>query len=75
MVLIVDARYIERAVRVALRLDNAARDHRLRAHFPLPAAASTSRAECAYGTVERGLVAEGGPSEAPLPTYPAQRFV
>jgi mannosylglycerate hydrolase len=65
----------ERAVRVEMRLDNAARDHRLRAHFPLPAPATTSAAECAYGTVERGLVAEGGPTEAPLPTYPAQRFV
>ncbi len=54
----------ERAVRVDVRLDNAARDHRLRAHFPLPAAAATSRAECAYGTVERGVVAEGGPTEA-----------
>jgi hypothetical protein len=41
----------------------------------LPSPASGSRAECAFGVVERGLVAEGGPTEAPLPTYPAQRFV
>jgi mannosylglycerate hydrolase len=47
----------------------------LRAHFPLPAPAATSRAETAFGTVERGLGAEGGPTEAPLPTYPALRFV
>ena len=56
-------------------VDNRSRDHRLRAHFPLPSPAERSRAECAFGTVERGLVAEGGPTEAPLPTYPAQRFV
>jgi alpha-mannosidase len=65
----------DRAVRVEVTVDNRSRDHRLRAHFPLPSPAGRSRAECAYGTVERGLVAEGGPTEAPLPTYPAQRFV
>ena len=65
----------ERAVRVEVTVDNASRDHRLRAHFPLPSPATSSRAECAFGTVERGLVAEGGPTEAPLATYPAQRFV
>ena len=57
------------------RVDNRSRDHRLRAHFPLPSPAAGSRAECAFGTVERGLAAEGGPTEAPLPTFPAQRFV
>ncbi|HET6773951.1 MAG TPA: glycoside hydrolase family 38 C-terminal domain-containing protein, partial [Acidimicrobiales bacterium] len=65
----------ERAVHVEVTVDNRSRDHRLRAHFPLPSPAERSRAECAFGTVERGLVAEGGPTEAPLPTYPAQRFV
>jgi alpha-mannosidase len=65
----------ERAVRAEVTVDNRSRDHRLRAHFPLPYPAERSRAECAYGTVERGLVAEGGPTEAALPTYPAQRFV
>jgi hypothetical protein len=65
----------ERALRVETTIDNRSRDHRLRAHFPLPDPASTSRAETAFGTVERGLEAEGGPSEAPLPTYPALRFV
>jgi alpha-mannosidase len=72
---VVELRAGERAVRVEVTLANAARDHRLRAHFPLPSPAATSRAECAYGTVERGLEAEGGPTEAPLATYPAQRFV
>ena len=62
-------------VRVETTIDNRSRDHRLRAHFPLPEPADRSRAECAYAVVERGLDAEGGPTETPLPTYPAQRFV
>jgi mannosylglycerate hydrolase len=65
----------ERALRVETTIDNRSRDHRLRAHFPLPTPAASSRAETAFGTVERGLEAEGGPTEAPLPTYPALRFV
>jgi mannosylglycerate hydrolase len=65
----------DRALRVETTIDNRSRDHRLRAHFPLPAPAASSRAETAFGTVERGLDAEGGPTEAPLPTYPALRFV
>jgi mannosylglycerate hydrolase len=65
----------ERALRVETTIGNRSRDHRLRAHFPLPVPAATSRAETAFGTVERGLEAEGGPTEAALPTYPALRFV
>jgi mannosylglycerate hydrolase len=65
----------EHALRVETTIDNRSRDHRLRAHFPLPSPATSSRAETAFGTVERGLDAEGGPTEAPLPTYPALRFV
>ncbi|MGQ0521568.1 MAG: glycoside hydrolase family 38 C-terminal domain-containing protein [Actinomycetota bacterium] len=65
----------ERLVRVHTTFDNPCRDHRLRAHFPLPAPAATSRAECAFTVVERGLEAEGGPTEAPLPTFPSRRFV
>jgi mannosylglycerate hydrolase len=65
----------ERAVRVETTIDNRSRDHRLRVHLPLPAPAASSRAETAFGTVERGLDAEGGPTEAPLPTNPALRFV
>ncbi len=72
---LLEVRAGERAVRVEVTVDNRSRDHRLRAHFPLPSPATGSRAECAYGVVERGLEAEGGPTEAPLPTYPAQRFV
>jgi alpha-mannosidase len=72
---VLELRAGERAVRVEVTVDNRSRDHRLRAHFPLPSPAAGSRAECAFGVVERRLVAEGGPTEAPLPTYPAQRFV
>ncbi|MBW3556311.1 MAG: alpha-mannosidase [Actinobacteria bacterium] len=62
-------------VRVTTRFDNQSRDHRLRALFPLPRRATASHAECAFAVVERGLQAEGGPSEAPLPTFPSRRFV
>jgi mannosylglycerate hydrolase len=63
-------------VRVHVAFDNhGLRDHRLRVHLPLPQPAATSVAECAFATVERGLTAEGGPTEAALPTYPSRRFV
>jgi alpha-mannosidase len=65
----------EAFVRVTTTIDNRSRDHRLRAWFPLPHPAATSRAECAFGTVERGLTAEGGPTERGLPTFPSRRFV
>jgi hypothetical protein len=65
----------ERLLRVTASLDNTCRDHRLRAVFPLPEQATCSRAECAFAVVERGLEAEGGPTEAALPTFPSRRFV
>ena len=65
----------ERFVRVETNVDNRSRDHRLRVHLPLPTPADRSHAECAFAVVERGLTAEGGPTEAPLATYPARRFV
>jgi alpha-mannosidase len=65
----------ERFARADIDFENACRDHRLRALFPLPEATTTSRAECAFGVVERGLTAEGGPTEAPLATFPSRRFV
>ena len=71
----VELRAGERLVRVETSLHNLVKDHRVRAHFPLPERAMRSSAECAYGVVERGLVAEGGPSERPLATYPSRRFV
>jgi len=65
----------EDVVRVTEEIDNRARDHRLRVLFPLPEPATSSRAECAYDIVERGLVAEGGLTETALATYPSRRFV
>jgi hypothetical protein len=71
----IELRAGEQLVRVTTSFDNACTDHRLRAWFPLPEAADHSSAECAFDVVERGLVAEGGPSERPLATYPSRRFV
>jgi hypothetical protein len=65
----------ERFVRVTHTFDNRARDHRLRAHFPLPAPVDGSDAECAFTVVHRGLTAEGGAHEFGLPTFPSRRFV
>jgi len=65
----------ERFLRVAHEIENHARDHRLRAHFPLPAAVTGSDAECAFAVVHRGLTAEGGVHEFGLPTFPSRRFV
>ena len=65
----------EQFVRVSTSFVHRSRDHRLRAWFPLPRPTTTSTAECAFGTVDRGLVAEGGPTEKGLPTFPSRRFV
>jgi hypothetical protein len=62
-------------VRVTTTVDNRSRDHRLRAWFPLPHPTAGSTAECAFATVDRGLRAEGGPTELGLPTFPSRRFV
>ena len=65
----------ERFLRVHVELDHRVRDHRLRAHFPLPAPVDGSTAECAFALVRRGLTAEGGPHEYGLPTFVSRRFV
>src|SRR3546814_15674534 len=63
-------------VRVDVAFDNhGLRDHRLRVHLPLPSPATSSTAECAFATVERGLEAEGGATELGLPTFPSRRCV
>ncbi len=72
---VVELRAGEDTVRVSVELDNQVRDHRLRLHLPLPSPADGSEAECAFGTVTRGLTAEGGPNEVGLPTFPSRRFV
>ncbi len=70
-----ELRHRERFLRVHVELDHRVRDHRLRAHFPLPATVSGSDAECAFAVVHRGLTAEGGPHEFGLPTFVSRRFV
>jgi alpha-mannosidase len=72
---VLELRSGERFLRVSHELDNQARDHRLRAHFPLPAQVTGSDAECAFAVVHRGLEAEGGIHEYGLPTFPSRRFV
>jgi alpha-mannosidase len=62
-------------LRIHTEIDNRCRDHRLRAHFPLPASVDGSDAECAFAVVRRGLTAEGGPNEFGLPTFVSRRFV
>jgi len=65
----------ERHVLCTTSFVNPSRDHRLRAHFPLPRPAEFSEAESAFAVVRRPLVAEGRPDEFGLPTYSSQRFV
>jgi mannosylglycerate hydrolase len=65
----------ERFLRVRTELENPCDDHRLRAHFPLPAPVRGSDAECAFTVVQRGLTAEGGELEYGLPTFVSRRFV
>jgi mannosylglycerate hydrolase len=72
---ILELRAGERFLRVVHEIDNHARDHRLRAHFPLPSTVTGSDAECAFAVVHRGLTAEGGVHEYALPTFPSRRFV
>ncbi len=72
---VLELRTGERFLRVRVELDHHVRDHRLRAHFPLPVAVSGSDAECAFAVVHRGLTAEGGPHERGLPTFVSRRFV
>jgi mannosylglycerate hydrolase len=50
-------------------------DHRVRFHAPLPHRAAGSHAEGQFAVVERGMTAEGGYREEPLPTFPAHGWV
>jgi hypothetical protein len=62
-------------VRIKTSFVNPSKDHRLRVHLPLLAPATSSRAECAFTVVERGLEAEGRPEELGLATFPSRRFL
>ncbi|MEU5884401.1 alpha-mannosidase [Spirillospora sp. NPDC047279] len=71
----VELRAGEPFVRLRVSFDNRCEDHRVRLHLPLPHPASSSFAEGQFAIVERGLTAEGGCGEVPLPTFPASGFV
>jgi alpha-mannosidase len=63
---------------IELEVINRARDHRLRAHFPLPFHASHSAANTAFHVTERAVTAarrDPGAAELELPTYPMWSFV
>ncbi|MDX2120150.1 MAG: hypothetical protein SF070_03690 [Gemmatimonadota bacterium] len=65
-------------LRLMIALDNQARDHRLRLRFPTGLKGADCLAGAQYGSVRRGPVRLGGvryPSEAPVRTAPAQRWV
>jgi mannosylglycerate hydrolase len=71
----VELRAGEQFCRIRISFDNQSDDHRLRFHVPLARQAATSAAEGQFAVVERGLEAEGGYGEVPLPTFPAYGFV
>ncbi|MDO3705104.1 glycoside hydrolase family 38 C-terminal domain-containing protein [Micromonospora sp. C28SCA-DRY-2] len=71
----VELRCGEPFVRLRVEFDNRCDDHRVRLHLPLPSPADTSYAEGQFAVVRRGLTAEGGGGEVPLPTFPANGFV
>lgn len=75
VVMDVELRRGEPFVRLSLRFRNQAADHRLRLHVPLPEPVSGSASEGQFAVTERGLTAEGGGGEHPLPTFPAYRFI
>ncbi|TMR06569.1 alpha-mannosidase [Actinomadura soli] len=62
-------------LRLRVTFDNRCEDHRVRLHVPLPRQAASSFAEGQFAITERGLTAEGGFGERPVPTYPASGFV
>jgi mannosylglycerate hydrolase len=71
----VELRAGEPFARLTVAFVNPCRDHRLRLHLPLAAPAAHSFAEGQFAVVRRGLEAEGGHGEVPLPTFPASGFV
>ncbi|MGP3988832.1 glycoside hydrolase family 38 N-terminal domain-containing protein [Streptomyces sp. 3N207] len=71
----VELRAGERFLRLAVSFDNRSDDHRVRLHVPLPRRADVSHGEGQFAVVERGLTAEGGFGEEPVPTFPASAFV
>lgn len=63
---------------VRMKVENRARDHRLRAHFPLPFKPDHSSADTAYHVTPRPVQAsrrDPGSPELELPTHPMRSFV
>lgn len=61
-------------LRLRVTFDNRCEDHRVRLHLSLPRRADASFAEGQFAITERGLTAEGGFGERPVPTFPASGF-
>ncbi|WP_431961572.1 alpha-mannosidase [Actinacidiphila sp. bgisy160] len=72
---LVELRAGEPFARVTTSFLNQAADHRLRFHVPLPRPAAVSASAGQFAVTERGLTAEGGWGEYPIPTFPASTFV
>ncbi|MFF3751459.1 glycosyl hydrolase-related protein [Streptomyces sp. NPDC002018] len=72
---LVEVRAGEPFVRLTTAFLNQCADHRLRLHVPLPRPAALSASAGQFAVTERGLTAEGGWGEYPLPTFPAGSFV
>lgn len=72
---LVEVRAGEPFVRVSTSFLNRSADHRLRFHVPLPEPVAESAAAGQFAVTRRGLTAEGGWGEYPIPTFPASSFV
>jgi alpha-mannosidase len=72
---VVELRAGEPFVRVTTSFLNQSADHRLRWHVPLPEPVPGSASAGQFAVTERGLSAEGGWGEYPIPTFPATSFV
>ncbi|GAA1301146.1 hypothetical protein Psi02_28250 [Planotetraspora silvatica] len=72
---LVEVRACEPFVRVSTSFLNQSADHRLRFHVPLPEPVTVSASAGQFAVTERGLTAEGGWGEYPIPTFPASTFV
>jgi len=72
---LVEVRAGEPFVRVSTSFLNRSADHRLRFHVPLPEPVNGSASAGQFAVTERGLTAEGGWGEYPIPTFPASSFV
>lgn len=73
--MLVELRAGEPFVRISTAFLNRSADHRLRLHVPLPRPVTTSASAGQFAVTERGLTAEGGWGEYPIPTFPASSFV